>query len=79
MPVQDYLHLLTATGFESTRVSGPTKFATSPTTLGFDFVARKPFPFAPPRAPSYRPPSLKLVATAAAVAVVIGVAMARSH
>lgn len=79
MPVRDYLHLLTAAGFESTRVSGPTKFATSATTLGFDFVARKPFPRASPRAPSYRPPSLKLVATAAAVAVVIGVAMARSH
>ena len=69
-PREEYLALLASAGFERVSCSGPTNFATSTTTLGFDFVAHKPSRRAEPAA-SHR---AALVAVAAAVALV-GVAV----
>ena len=67
-----YVALLAAAGFERVRCSGPTNFSTSPSTVGFDFVAYKPA--APP--PSHGR-NVALLVGAAALAVGVALALRR--
>ena len=78
-PRDVYVALLEQAGFEGICVSGPTSFATSPTTLGFNFVATKPLDaLARARQPDDGSRRSFLVAVAAMLsgAVGVGVAMA---